>query len=59
MRRIFTIIALALLTCIVYAQNDTIVVNNQRYVVVKEAPQQEKQVTADLISTVCITLLKR
>ena len=45
MKRIFTIIALALLTCIVYAQNDTIVVNNQRYVVVKEAPQQEKQVT--------------
>lgn len=44
MKRICTVIALVFLACIVCAQNDTIVVNNKRYVVVDEVPIQEQNV---------------
>lgn len=45
MKRIYTIAALMLFTCIAFAKNDTIIVNNKRYVVVDEVPAQEKQTT--------------
>ncbi|MEE1183122.1 MAG: hypothetical protein UHZ06_01390, partial [Paludibacteraceae bacterium] len=44
MKRICTLIVLTILTGMVYAANDTIIVNNKRYVVVDEVPIQEQNV---------------
>jgi hypothetical protein len=44
MKRIYTLIVLTILTGMVYAVNDTIIVNNKRYVVVDEVPIQEQNV---------------
>ncbi len=44
MKRICTLIMLTILTGMVYAANDTIIVNNKRYVVVDEVPIQEQNV---------------
>ena len=44
MKRICTLIVLTILTGMVYAVNDTIIVNNKRYVVVDEVPIQEQNV---------------
>ena len=43
MKRIYTTIILAILVCSVYASNDTIVVNNKRYVILEEVVQPEMQ----------------
>ena len=44
MKRICTLIVLTILTGMAYAANDTIIVNNKRYVVVDEVPIQEQNV---------------
>lgn len=59
MKRLCSFFALTLLACIAYAQTDTIVVNNKRYVVVDEVPIQEQNVQQQKVQEQTTTTPKK